>query len=842
MAIVWTSLAVGEVAVNVGDDQSGALWAAGVLRARADGLEVTARVDEAGEQSAEGFAWTRDGGGAVTLTATTPAGLMYGLLELSERLRDGAEIEAELTSEPAIKLRGDYMDIPFWLGNDLYDGRWSWSKDIEASPDHWWHDREGWATRFQAYAKRRMNNVMLQHPHPFPAFIAYPDHPEAAYFDDETLARNAESLRWIIAEGAKYGIHFSVLTWNEWVPDDYAEAHEIPKEGPATPESAALNRYSYQELFRAFPELSLVTMAGESPPGCVAFVRDNVVKPLAELETPPHITYWTWCSYPEDVNTCLDGYPGETAIMHYLQYEQLFKPMIDPRVGRMSRECGDRPVVAMGGLGTATGQLYWGDPQFIRDIVRDAPNNSVEGIVFCGLDSWAFASNKWIGWEALARYWWDPSREDGDAYWEGRIADVLGDPAFGEPLLSAYTHASAVPTRMLCLLHSQSDVFRPQYGLALVFYLGMPTLSTYIFENHERIDEQGRLVPRMGLTWPNPKWGEEVVGIIDHVAGEGDGTSPPDVAAELLGHAEAIGEALVELEPLRDRCAWGAEQFDRNVGVLRMNELLARHVSAKINAALAWQQWHVGEGESAPVLARLDESVKHWRQYAEVEMDVYGRDFPAKRNILSKPPPWTSMDLWAHYRYEEDYTFAGYGDRLQRERDLIAASMAQQRHELPYEMDLLPPVAGETIARIDEDGPEGGFAVYSFPPKATAEAQNDRLICDHQGTRSDFYFPFVTKPEECKLERGVEYEVIFRFEVLRRDEDEPLKLSFGARTTEGTWHKDVGMRWFEGPAGTTGEIRTRFTPTEYDDYYVYFSMNGSGTIAVEDVRLVRGHE
>jgi hypothetical protein len=85
----------------------------------------------------------------------------------------------------------------------------------------------------------------------------------------------------------------------------------------------------------------------------------------------------------------------------------------------------------------------------------------------------------------------------------------------------------------------------------------------------------------------------------------------------------------------------------------------------------------------------------------------------------------------------------------------------------------------------------------------------------------------------------VKYEVIFRYEITRVGEESPLRLSFGARTTEGTWHKDVGVRYFEGPVGTTGEIRTQFKPEEYDDYYVYLSMNGDGAIAVEDVRLVK---
>jgi hypothetical protein len=347
----------------------------------------------------------------------------------------------------------------------------------------------------------------------------------------------------------------------------------------------------------------------------------------------------------------------------------------------------------------------------------------------------------------------------------------------------------------------------------------------------------------MGLTWPNPDWGEKVIGVMDFVASGTGGlaraTTPLDIAAELDAHADAISAAVEQMQPLRDKCAWGPERFDKLLGVLTMNEVLARHYAAKTRAAVAWQRWHVGIGEPGPVLEHLDRSVASWREYANVEQALYRRDYPAKRNMLTKPIPWTHTDLWVNYQYEADYSFAGYGDRLQRERDLIAAAMAEGRHELPYELDLLPPVAGDTIARIDANGPSGGFALQNFPPKATAELQAGRLLCDFKGGRGDFYFPFVTKPEQLRLERGVKYEVIFRYEIARVGEESPLKLSFGARTTEGTWHKDVGVRYFEGPPGTTGEVCTQFTPQEYDDYYVYLSMNGDGAIEVEDVRLVK---
>ncbi|MBD3174099.1 MAG: hypothetical protein GF320_02880 [Armatimonadia bacterium] len=733
--------------------------------------------------------------------------------------------------EPFIAIRGDCIDLPFYLGCDLYHGRWAPYAAEEAGTDGWFHDRDGWRQRFETWAARSMNALMLQHPHPFPAFIDYPEYPEAAYFSPEHVRANAEMLRWIIDTAAEYGVTLYFLTWNEWVPRGYADAHDVPMMGPGTEESAALNAYSYSAFFRRFPDAKLITMAGESPPGCVEFVRENVIEPLATLPEPPAVTFWTWCSYPEDVSYVLEGYPGETSIMHYLQYEQLFAPMVDPRVGMTSHACGDRPMLTIGGLGTATGQLYWSDPFYIRDIIRTAPKNNVAGIFFMGLDSWSWVSDKWIGWEALARYWLDPYRGDDRGYWEERINRELGPDVPADAVLDAYIHASGIPTRMLALTHSQSDIFRPQYGLPLVFYLGMPTLSTYVFENHEAIDDQGRLSPRLGLTWPNPGWGEDVLGVRDYVLTEprswpAGATKPLDIADELEDHGRTV--------------LAGLDRWPEHPRVLEMNAWLGLHVADKIRAAVAWQRWAIGEADPTDVLDPLDSSIAHFHRYAQVGDELYPRSFgQVTKNYLTKPPPWTNLDLWRSYRHVDEYSFGEWASRFERERRLIADAMADGRVELPYEADLAPPIQGEMVAGIAEDGPWGGFRLIDAAPSGVASMAGGRLICEQDGTHADFYFPFVTDPEELPLQPGTRYQLNFRYQILRVGEEHPLKMSTAARTTEGTWRRDVGLRFFEGPPGTAGNLMIQFTPEEFEDYYVYLSLQGDGAVAVSNVQLLR---
>jgi hypothetical protein len=48
---------------------------------------------------------------------------------------------------------------------------------------------------------------------------------------------------------------------------------------------------------------------------------------------------------------------GEAILVHFLHYEQLFRPQADPRIRMASEALGGVPVVTLGGLGTATGWL-----------------------------------------------------------------------------------------------------------------------------------------------------------------------------------------------------------------------------------------------------------------------------------------------------------------------------------------------------------------------------------------------------------------------------------------------------------------------------------------------------
>jgi len=813
--------------------------------------EVAERGDDLVPGGSEAFSLEPADAG-YRLRANAPAGLMYGLLELRDRLKLGQPPAAKVLSAPALSLRGDVLDFPFYLGVDLYGGRWRWHQDIEAKADSWWLDRGHWAWRLKRCAELRINSLLICHPHPFPALIDLPGGASSAYFAPEHLKRLHDHFAWILDEAAQYGVRVYFLTWNIWVSPGFAKAHGIAQEGPDGPEVRQYTRECYRRLFEAYPRLAgVMTMAGEAPPGCVDFVREGVVEGLNQLPNPPELLFWIWCSYPEDARRIFADYKGKSVLVHYLQYEQLFRPQADPRIRRASEALGGVPVVTLGGLGTATGWLYWSDPYYIRDIMADLPRQNGVGCFFQGLDSFSAVAEKWLGWDALGRYGWDASLPREDEYWQARIEDHLSAKGVGADFLSASIAASAIPTRLLALLHRQTDHFMPQFGLPLVQYLGLPTLSTYVFENHERVDERGRLWPRLGLTWPNPDWGEKVVGVCDFVAGRTDGTTPLQIADELEAAARTVEECVSRLRAAGDTVAGGAEKWGQCLDQMMLNAHLGRHTAEKIRAAVAWERWKKGGATPAQVLEPLERSVRAIEAMAQIAASLYrGMGIETWRPGISRPVPWSHLQVWTTDRYRK-WDFADSAAAANRELEWIAKELSAGNGAplLPFEDDLLPPPShASLLARWDFEGdPPPGIRLGHYGPQATAvvgggEAPlpllGKRLVATHSADA--FWFPLTTDPAMLPLKPGRWYRLTADYWIAADAEANGDWLSAGARTTEGGWQQDVGARYMGGKAGTRGCITLTLTPGEWQDYHAYVSIHGRARVELDNLELWEG--
>lgn len=594
-------------------------------------------------------------------------------------------------ADTPLTIRGTAGSLPFHLGTTLYNGAWEGFASNDHSTDWWWYDKEYWRNLFQRYEQAHLNTIVYWHPHPFVGFVKLDKYPEAAYLSPKEIDRQIEMFRWITAEGKRHGVCIYFLTWNVCLPPGFCKTHNLAEFGADVPITRGYTRYAVSQLFRTYPDLEgLVTMAAESPPGCTDFVLNTIVPGLKDsigADSPrknlPTLIFWTWCSYPEDGKKILDAYPGRKFVLHYLQYEQFFKPMADPRILMTSKAFGGIKVVAMGGPGTASSWLYWADPFFIRKTMQDLVRKNGGGILFSGTGSFSFLAERWVARGAFERYSFQPNCNDTREYWENRIVDRYGSKEITRPLLRAMIDSTNILPRFMCLVHSQTDHYQPQIGMPLVNFVEMPTLSMYVFENHDHISEDGRLVPCMGLTWPNPDWGEKVISIREYAFGNREGgTTPVMIADEIEGLSRSTLDAITQVRLKLDQVTMQQAELKNALLLMEMNAYLGLHFAEKIRAGIAWESWKARDPNARPysVTAHLELSLVYWRKLSEVAGEIIPDRVPFWQSRVPKAPPWDHWDLWNNYRWVKIH-WRDMTPVFELERDLIREQLKRDPEE-----------------------------------------------------------------------------------------------------------------------------------------------------------------
>jgi len=775
-------------------------------------------------------------------------------------------------ADSPLAFRGTAGSLPFHLGTTLYNGAWAGFAKTDRSADWWWYDKEHWRKLFKQFSDAHLNTIVYWHPHPYVGFIRFGEFPEAAYLSPEETERRIEMFRWITAEGKKHGVSIYFEIWNICLPPGFCKAHGLKEFGADTPLVREYTRYVVKELFRTYPDLGgLVTMAAESPPGCTDFVLNTIVPGMKDSvggdsprKTLPTLIYWTWCSYPEDGKKILDAYPGEKYVLHYLQYEQFFKPMADPRILMTSEAFGGLKVIAMGGLGTACGWFYSGDPFFIQKTMQDLVRKNGGGILFSGTDSFAAIAERWIAREAFERYSWKPSRPDTPAYWEGRIAERYGNREIAKPLLRAMVDSSNIIPRFMCLVHSQTDHYNPQIGMPLVNYIEMPTLSTYVFENHDYIDEKGRLYPNVGLTWPNPDWGEDVISIRDYVrmlgvglipVGKGcEGRRPPTTPVAIADELQKLSlSALDAIRSVRPRAGGITERRNELVNTLKlmeMNSCLGLHYAEKIRAGIAWEAWKQGAPANRPadILAHLDKSIGYWRALCHASKEVVPNPVFFWQCRTPAEPPWDHWDIWNNYHWVKVH-WRDITPLFEKERELVGAwlSSKPETARLPLFPELEAALLRtEPVADFDFEG-EWPEELVANPPGAEIVAVTDEVehvisgrrsvLCDTRGSEAEWnLFPH-TSPSKLRLAPGEKYVVEFDWRIVDPGKGR-YPFSVAARTDTGGPQKDVGTyRYWGGKAGQTGHKAVTLEPRDYEDYYLFFRVQGKAAIVLDNIKI-----
>lgn len=604
--------------------------------------------------------------------------------------------------QPAFRVRGAIAGgLPMYAGGgatgyywDSYQAQWG---KVDETFDHEYCRLDYWDRRLDRLAAEGYNALLFMHPHPFPGLVAIPEFPEAATLTPAQLARNQAWFHGLLDRAGRRGIKLYLLTWSVFLPGPFAKAHDLPYHGAVfeydgvdTPLSRAYYAAAYRAFFKEYPQVGLVPTIGENPVPCVEFMEEALTRTIARMDPQPEILLRDQGIYPHEFDRLSSGLTNWAPFCK-VQEEQFFIDEAGLRAGLFQRHTGKRAVDISAGT---PAWLFWGDWRFIRRLCQSLQRQGVDGLFMESGDG----GINWLLGEAFGRYLTNPDRPERSeaAHWERQVRARYGDTVNAGDFLAAAEASSGIIPAVGRHLYYRNNNYKPQVGLPLISYLGMPSISGYRHTGISRPDLE------QAFSWGIPRkerWSRDWITVPEYVADPraADGASdigPLETAADLAGRADATMRLLPALR--RAKAARNADELARECDLMELAAWLGRHHAARFRAAVACQEWLAGQRPgpeaAAQVLPRLDESLRHYGRAQRLLEKLEGPGAPRGRiriATVNMQPPWNRPGMQS-FEGEINGGMAEMRRLLTVERQLLAARLARDDRRVPEWRELHP--------------------------------------------------------------------------------------------------------------------------------------------------------
>jgi hypothetical protein len=567
------------------------------------------------------------------VTGSDPSGVMYGELELADRVRAAGALPEGIDDmeHPALKLRGTCIGMQ--KQQITYDdAEYDYPYTRQNFP--FFYDKAEWTKYLDMLAEERYNTLYLWNGHPFTSLLKLPKYPEAQELPGAQLDENIAMFKWLTAEADRRGIWVLQGFYNIHLSHTFARAHHLPYHLSAPNELASeYTRYAISEFVREYPHAGLMMTLGEalSPHYGAEWLAQTIIpgvkdglKEAGITEDLPIVVR----DHATDIDAVLkQGLPLYSNIDtmqkwngESLTWTNVRGPVLD-RFKMLA--ASSNMTIANVHLLSNLEPFRWGDPDFIRQTEANFQRIGIEGLHLYPLRywDWPYAGDKtepplgqtdrdWIWFAAWGRYAWNPNRDPQKehAYWAAQFAERYGSAEAGEKLLAAYTLAGPCQPSLL-----------PRIGItegnrqALTLGMTMPQL----------IDPE-RFNPAVPLWTGDAPDGERLKEYVaDEVKNEPHhGETPIGVSDETVQAAKQALEAAQAAAPF---VTANKDEYARVVNDMHAISLLMQFYNSKTKAAE--QVLLYGHDRDAAHLkqaeALLAESVDRFRELTAIAAPAY---------------------------------------------------------------------------------------------------------------------------------------------------------------------------------------------------------------------------
>jgi hypothetical protein len=663
-------------------------------------------------------------GNTWVIAGNDASGVLYGELELADRIRTAGKLPAGIddSEHPALKLRG--VCIGMQKPEITYEGA---EYDYPYAPQNFpfFYDRAEWIKYLDLLAENRYNTLYLWNGHPFTSLLKLPRYPEAQELPTAQLDENIAMFNWLTNEADKRGIWVLQGFYNIHLSHTFARAHHLPYHlSQPTPLATEYTRYAISQFVQHYPHAGLMMTLGEAlaprygaewiSQAIIPGVKDGL-QAIGETAEPPIVVR----AHATDIKAVM-----QAALPLYSNIDTMAKwngeslTWTDIRGGvrenfeQLAKE--SNVTIANVHLLSNLEPFRWGDPDFVRETVANFKPIGIEGLHLYPLRywDWPYAGDNtnprlmqiqrdWIWFDAWGRYAWDPDRDaqKEHAYWVQQFADRFGTTQAGERLLEAYTLAGPCQPTLL-----------PRIGItegnreALTLGMTMPQMI-----------DQDRFNPAVPL-WtgdapPGERLQEFVEKEVHHQPHEGQ--TPIGVSDKTVQRST---EALTAAQAAAPYVTKDKAEYVRIVNDMRSINLLMLYYNVKIKAAqqvLLYGYDHDAAHLRAaePLLAR---SIDYFRRLSDVAGPAYitATSMETSQRRIPFPGGASNYPSWQQCLPMYENELATFKKRIAQLASGAAVQQAGSKRPFPQVAFTLRPGPGEEFsvekgARLFKDnGPQ----------------------------------------------------------------------------------------------------------------------------------------
>jgi len=432
----------------------------------------------------ESFSIQSSDNGNLNITGTDPSGVMYGCLELSDRIRERGRLphDINLVDSPEMVLRGACigMQKPFYLpGRTVYEYPYT----PETFP--WFYDKKLWLQYLDSMVENRMNSLYLWNGHPFASLVRLKEYPYAVEVNDSTFRKNEEMYRFLTTEADKRGIWVIQMFYNIIVSKPFAEKHNIKtqqRERPIIPLIADYTRKSIAAFVQKYPNVGLMVCLGEAMEGTgnddiewftktiIPGVQDGL-KALGKKseEEPPIVLRAHDTDAPSVMKAALPLYKNLYTEAKF-NGEALTTPRPRGKWAELHQTLSHLGSVQIENVHILANlePFRYGSADFIQQSVKGMHEvmggNGLHLYPQASYWDWPYSADSvkgkrllqierdWIWYKAWSRYAWKAGRNRNEeiAFWSGLLAAKFGcSKEQGKIILEAYEQSGEIAPKLL---------------------------------------------------------------------------------------------------------------------------------------------------------------------------------------------------------------------------------------------------------------------------------------------------------------------------------------------------------------------------------------------------------